>query len=85
MQKERLQRLWSLSPERRQQVRRSVQDFSDLTPDRKRAVDAEFQQLEAMTAKQRKAYFNSPDFKARFNSGEQKMIRNVAELLPVKP
>ncbi len=83
-QKEQLQRLWALSPDRRQQVRKSIQDFSDLPQDRKRAVNAQFQQLESMAAKERKSYFNSPDFKSRFNSEEQKMIKNMAELLPAR-
>ncbi len=81
-QLEQLKRFNSLSPDRQNDVRRSMQDRSQLPDDRRKAVNQELRRITALPEKDRKSYMKSEDFRSRFSSSEQKMIRNLSEVLP---
>jgi hypothetical protein len=81
-QLEQLKRFNSLSPDRQKDVRRSMQDRSQLPDDRRKAVNQELGQITALPERDRKSYMKSEDFRSRFSPSEQKMIRNLSEVLP---
>jgi hypothetical protein len=81
-QLEQLKKFNSLAPDRQKDVRRSMQDRSELPDDRKKAVNQELGRITALPDKDRKSYMKSDDFRSRFSSSEQKMIRNLSEVLP---
>lgn len=81
-QLEQLKKFNSLSPDRQKDVRISMQDRSQLPDDRKKAVNQELRRIAALPEKDRKTYMKSEDFRSRFSSSEQKMIRNLSEVLP---
>jgi hypothetical protein len=81
-QLEQLKKFNSLSPDRQNDVRRSMQDRSELPEDRAKAVNQELRRITALPDKDRKSYMKSEDFRSRFSPSEQKMIRNLSEVLP---
>jgi Protein of unknown function (DUF3106) len=81
-QLEQVKKLNSLSPDRQNDIRRSMQDRSELPDDRKKAVNQELRRITAMPDEDRKRYMKSGEFRGRFSSAEQKMIRNLSEVLP---
>ena len=81
-QLEQLKKFNSLSPDRQKDVRHSMQDRSQLPNDRKKAVNQELRRITALPDQDRKSYMKSEDFRSRFSSSEQKMIRNLSEVLP---
>ncbi len=81
-QLEQLKKFNSLSPDRQKDVRTSMQDRGELPEDRKNAVNQELRRITALPDKDRKSYMKSEDFRSRFSSSEQKMIRNLSEVLP---
>jgi hypothetical protein len=81
-QLEQLKRFNSLSLDRQKDVRLSMQDRSQLPDDRKKAVNQELRRITALPDKDRKSYMKSDDFRSRFSPSEQKMIRNLSEVLP---
>jgi hypothetical protein len=81
-QLEQLKKFNSLSPDRQKDVRLSMQDRSQLPDDRRKAVNEELRRITALPDKERKSYMKSEDFRSRFSSSEQKMIRNLSEVLP---
>ncbi len=81
-QLEQLRKFDSLSPDRQKDVRISMQERSRLPDDRKKAVNDELRRITALPDKDRKSYMKSEDFRSRFSSSEQKMIRNLSEVLP---
>jgi Protein of unknown function (DUF3106) len=81
-QLEQLKKLNSLSPDRQEDIRRSMQERSQLADDRKQAVNQELRRITALPDQDRKRYMKSEDFRSRFSSSEQKMIRNLSEVLP---
>jgi len=85
-QKERLQRQWErlseLPPERQQQVRQSMRDFTQQPQERRQAMRRQLVQVQAMNPEERRAYFNSPEFKSQFSPDEQGIMKNMIEVLP---
>ena len=81
-QKQRLQRLWQFPPERQQQIRQSMRDFSQLPQDRRQAMRRQLQQVQGMSPEDRKAYFNSSEFKTQFSPEEQDMMKNLNAIAP---
>lgn len=77
-----LERLAALPPERRTQVRQSIRQFNQLPRDQKGTIRQEMQRLSAMTAQERRARMSSEDFKSHYSPDEQKMIGDLAEVLP---
>ena len=81
-QLEQLKKFNSLSPDRQKDVRLSMQDRSQLPDDRKKAVNQELRRITALPDQDRKSYMKSEGFRHRFSPSEQKMIRNLSEVLP---
>lgn len=84
-QKERLQRQWErlsqLSPERQQEVRQSVRDFTELPQERRQAMRRELARVQRLSPDERKDYFKSPEFTSQFSPEEQKIMKNMNEVL----
>lgn len=79
---DRLQRLNSLPPQRQREVRQSMKDLQQLPPDRKAVIQQEMRRLTAMPSARREVRMNSDDFRSRYSPEEQRMIGNLAEILP---
>ena len=81
-QKARLERLWSLPPERQQHIRQSMQEVRDMPIERRRPMNQQIRRLQGMTPAEREEYFNSAEFHNRFTPREQEMMRDLSEILP---
>jgi hypothetical protein len=77
-----LQRLHQLPADKQEQVRNSIRKFSDQPADRKQALRQELGELGPLSPADRKAHFNSPEFKKKFSKDEQDMLKHMSELLP---
>jgi hypothetical protein len=73
----------SLAPQKRQQVRRAVQQFEAMPADRKAAIGRELQQMAPMPDEQRREHMNSEEFRNRYSVTEQQMMSNLSEVTPV--
>jgi hypothetical protein len=79
---DRLSRLNSLPPQRQNEVRQSMKDLQQLPPERKTAIQQEMRRLTNMPTQRREVRMNSEDFRSRYSPEEQRMIGNLAEILP---
>jgi hypothetical protein len=71
-----------LTPQRRQQVRASVQDFHALPLDRQRMVKKAFRDLREYPPEQRQAMMNSGQFQAQFTPQERGILSNILAVEP---
>ncbi len=76
----RLERLNSLPPPRRKEVRQSMNQFRDLPDDRKRAINQALLRMSSMPDDERRAYMTTDDFRGRFSPDDQRMVGNLAEI-----
>jgi phage-related protein len=81
---DRLERLNSLPPQRQNEVRQSMKDLQDLPDGRKKTINQEMNRMSRMTDDERAARMNSDDFRNRYSPDEQRMMGNLAEILPPK-
>jgi len=79
---ERLQRLNALPPQRQKEVRKSMADLNKLPQDRKASVNRELRNMTGMTADERAAYMNTDAFRSRYSPDEQRVVGDLAEILP---
>jgi hypothetical protein len=79
---DRLSRLNSLPQQRQNEVRQSMKDLQQLPPERKTAIQQEMRRLTNMPTQRREVRMNSEDFRSRYSPEEQRMIGNLAEILP---
>jgi hypothetical protein len=60
-----------------------MQDFNKLTQDRKAAINAELRQIAKMPVDMRAGYIiNSEDVSGRFSPDEQRIMLDLAEIVP---
>lgn len=81
---DRLERLNSLPAQKQNQVRRSMNQFKDLPEDRKVAINRELRHMSPMPDDERRAYMNTEEFRNRYTPAEQRMMSNLAEVLPAR-
>ena len=82
--RERHERLSNLPQEQQQVIRRDGARFEKLPPARREAMLQEFQKLRKMSETERSAYFDTPEFRDKFYPNGQRMISNLAKVLPVR-
>jgi hypothetical protein len=75
------ERLANMTPEREREIRQSYQSFGQLPPPRKQAIQQALNTLKAMPDEQRKQVMESDQFKSRFSSDEQKIIRDISDIV----
>ena len=71
-----------LTPQMRQQVRASIQEFRTLPPDRQRLMRKAFRDLREYPPEQRTAMMNSPKFQAQFSPQERSILGNILAVEP---
>ncbi len=71
-----------LTPQMRQQVRASFQDFHALPQDRQRMVRKAFRDLREYPPEQRQAMMNSAQFQAQFSPQERSILGNILAVEP---
>jgi hypothetical protein len=81
---DRLARLNSLPPQRQSEVRQSMKDLQQLPPERKTAIQQELRRLTNMPDERREVRMSSEDFRSRYSPEEQRVIGNLAEILPAR-
>jgi len=74
-----------LSPEKQDLVRRQMRRFSQVAPDRKRVLARELQRLRRMPAKERRARFDSEEYRGSYSDDERQMMRDLSENYPSLP
>ena len=74
-----------LSPQMRQQVRASVQEFRTLPVDRQRLMKKAFRDLREYPPEQRQAMMNSSQFQAQFTPQERQTLGNILTVEPYRP
>jgi Protein of unknown function (DUF3106) len=77
-------RLNELPPDRQQALRKAFQKFSNQPPGRQQAIREELRLLGDLSSEERLTRFKSPEFRAGFSRGEQQIVRDMADLLPVR-
>lgn len=75
------ERFGSLPVEKQRAFRQEMQAFRDLPKDREQPVRQALRRVQIMSEEQRTAFFNSERFKSDFSPEEQKIIRNLSEVL----
>lgn len=85
-QRERLQsqlnRFSTLPPERQQAVRKAAANLQKMPDDRRQTVRDELRAMGGLTAEDREARLQSPEFKDKFNKHEQKIIQELKDVVP---
>ena len=61
-----------------------MKDLQQLPDDQKKKINQEMNRMSRMTDNDRAARMNSDDFHGRYSPDEQRMIGNLAEILPAK-
>jgi hypothetical protein len=77
-------RLNQLPAERQQAVRRSLNQFSQQPPERRQAMRQELRSMAPLDAQEREGRMTSPEFRERFSEKEQRIVRDMSGLLPVR-
>ncbi len=75
-------RLHQLPPERQNAVRQSINKLSQQPPERQQAVRQELKNMANMSPEERQAHVSAREFHAKFNNQEQKIVRDMSEVLP---
>jgi hypothetical protein len=71
-----------LPPERQDEVRKAFRHYNNLQPERQTIVHDELQTLRRLSPDERRARLESDEFHSRFRPGEQKLIENLADVMP---
>jgi hypothetical protein len=79
---DRAERLNSLPPQQQNQVRRSANQLRNLPEDRRMAINQELRHMSVMPDDERQAYMNTEEFRNRFSPDEQRIVGNLAKILP---
>jgi len=80
--REQLERFRDLPPEQQEAARQVFRRFTTLPEDRRQVLQEEFRRLREMEPSERRARTNSEEFRSRFSSVEQQILRDYVELLP---
>lgn len=75
-------RFRELPPARQEAARHSLQRFRQLPQDRRHTLRQEANRLRAMDDSSRRMRMNSGDFRTRYSTEEQQMVRDLADLTP---
>jgi hypothetical protein len=75
-------RLMSLPPERRDQVRESIGEYTVIQAPRKGVIGLELNRLSTMTDEQRSEYMSRPAFRGRFSEAEIRMMNDLRGIVP---
>lgn len=78
-QRKNVERFQQLPPAQQQQVRKVYQRFNQLPDDRKATLRQEVGKIAPMGEEARKNYFNSEEFRGKYNDQEQQMIHQLAD------
>ena len=78
---QRAERLASMPPEREREVVQSWQSFQKLPPERKQAIQQALRGLQSMSDEQRNQVMSGEPFKNRFSPDEQRMIRDISDIV----
>jgi hypothetical protein len=81
---DRIEALEHLTPQRREQVRASFQDFRTLAEDRQRMVKKAFRDLRECPPEQRLAMINSSEFQGRFTPKERRILGDILAVEPYR-
>jgi hypothetical protein len=79
---QRLERLNSLPPARQVEVRRSMNQFNKLPQPRKAAINQELRHIQTLPDDERQPYVASDSVGARFSPDEQRIMGDMADILP---
>jgi hypothetical protein len=74
-----------LSPDRRQEVRNSVQDLRSMDPARKEQVQGAWRVLRDMPPAQRDHVLNSPAYRSMYSDHERQVLGNLLSVEPYTP
>ena len=77
-----LQILNSLPPRKQNEVRRSMNQLNLLPEERRRAINQELRRMYVMPDDERPGYMSTEEFRERFSPEEQRIIGDLAEVLP---
>jgi predicted DNA-binding WGR domain protein len=77
-------RLNQLPPERQQAVRKSLNQFSQQPPERRQAMRQELRSMAPLDPQEREGRMASAEFQERFSEKEQRIVRDMSGLLPVR-
>jgi hypothetical protein len=80
-----IEALERLSPQMRQQVHTSMQQFRALPEDRQRLVKKAFRDLREYPPEQRTAMMNSGQFQSQFTPQERSILGNILAAEPYQP
>jgi len=75
-------RLNQLPPERQQAVRKSINQFSREPQDRRQAMREELRTIAPLQAADRESRMASSEFREKFSDKEQRIIRDMSDVLP---
>ena len=81
-QRKKVERFQQLPPVQQQQVRKVYQRFNQLPDGRKATMRQEVLKISPMGEEARKNYFNSEEFRGKYNDQEQQMIHQLADSFP---
>jgi hypothetical protein len=82
---DRIEALEHLTPQRREQVRASFQDFRTLAEDRQRMVKKAFRDLREYPRQQRQAMMKTSEFQGRFTPQERRILGDILAVEPYRP
>lgn len=84
--RERLRRQYDefqkLPPEKQEAARRAFRDLNQIPENRRPVVRREIMRNRNLTPEKRAARFESEAFRSQFNDGEQKVVRDLADVTP---
>jgi type II secretory pathway pseudopilin PulG len=71
-----------LTPEQRRNVREMSGEWRNLRPAERLRVRMALRRMRGMTPEERQKFLDSPQFRQRFSSEEQKIVRGLGQLFP---
>jgi Protein of unknown function (DUF3106) len=74
-------KLASMPPEREREIRQSWQAFQKLPQERRQAIRQVLNRMQTMPEAQRELIMNSDQFKSRFSPDEQRIIRDMSDIV----
>ena len=81
-EKARFDKFRDLPPERQDAVRQAIGSLTNLPPERQQAVRQELRHLRGLSDGDRETHLKSTEFRERLDSGEQKLIQELRDVVP---
>ena len=81
-QRKSVERFQKLPVEQQVQVRKVYQRFNQIPPERQQTLRKEMRRIAPMDVDARKKYFESEQFRGKYNDDEQRMLHQLADSFP---